>query len=232
MNQLIEQLTQGATSELPEPAGNILADGHLFTSAEIEGLRRLAADEERQSETDAAHVRRVGRLSFHLALLAGLSLNTARALQYATALHDIGKHLVPLEVLNKPGNLTPDERVAIESHAAAGARLLEGKGAASRLAAEVAHYHHEWWNGLGYPAALCGRGIPLSARIVAIADVFDALVSVRCYKPAWSVSAALLYIEQRAGTQFDPELAYLFVDFIQSQRMHWAVMQIQPATAA
>lgn len=232
MNQRIENLQEDVTSELSEPAGDILAEGHVFTSAEVEELRRLAIDEERHSGTDAAHVRRVAQLAFHLAILAGLRLNTACALRHAAALHDIGKHMVPLEVLNKAGSLTPHERVAVESHAAAGAKLLQGKGAASRLATEVAHYHHEWWNGLGYPAALCGKGIPLSARIVAIADVFDALVSVRCYKPAWSVSTALLYIEQRAGTQFDPELAHLFVDFIQALRKKWADKRSQSVAAA
>lgn len=230
MNQMRDMFQPNAAGQPTHEVTDILSEGRLFTLADIDGLRELASEEEAQSDTDAAHVRRVGKLSFHLALLAGLNLNAARALQHAAALHDIGKHSVPAHILNKPGALTPSERVAIESHAAAGGRLLAGKGAAAELAAEVAHYHHEWWNGLGYPAGLFGRQTPLSARIVAIADVFDALVSVRCYKQSWAVTAALDYIEARAGTQFDPRLARLFVDFVRAQRLHWEEMQI-PADA-
>ena len=132
-------------------------------------------------------------------------------------LHDVGKIVVSDVILNKPGPLTPEETEAMKGHAIAGRDILENaKGAVSEAnyldeAQRLAAYHHEKWDGTGYPFGLAGEDIPLSARIMAVADVFDALVSKRSYKEAYSVDKALAIIEQGVGTHFDPQVARAFL---------------------
>jgi putative two-component system response regulator len=231
MENLNGEILKAAVGTQFSGDSDILASGVVFTPAQVEVLRTRALAENDHESCDVSHVRRVGLLSFQLGLLAGLDLVSARALQYAASLHDVGKSSVPLSILNKPGKLSPQERDVIEGHAEAGARMLEGEGPHMQLAAEIARHHHEWWNGYGYPCALSGKGIPLSARIVAIADVFDALISSRPYKLAWRVATALSYIEERAGTQFDPRLVLVFVNFMQAQRDHWSEYEEQSVAA-
>lgn len=136
----------------------------------------------------------------------------------AAPMHDIGKIAVPDSILKKPGKLTPEEFESIKDHAAQGGRIVcEVLGNIEQqkyidIAAEVAKGHHEKWNGEGYPAGLKGDDIPLCARIMAIADVFDALVSKRCYKAAMTADQAFKIIEESSGSHFDPVLAKLFLD--------------------
>lgn len=135
----------------------------------------------------------------------------------AAPMHDIGKISIPERILKKPGRLTEEEFEIMKTHAAKGGELVrevlsgEGGEAYIKIAADVAAYHHEKWNGAGYPKGLQGEGIPLAARIMAVADVFDALVSRRCYKDALPLGQAFDIIEADAGSHFDPTLAKLFL---------------------
>lgn len=138
----------------------------------------------------------------------------------AAPLHDIGKIHVSDLILNKPGRLTEEEFEIMKSHAAEGRDLLLrakqqlGESSYLNIAIDIAAYHHEWWNGKGYPDQIAGEAIPLCARIMAVADVFDALVSKRCYKNAMPVEKAYSIIREESGTHFDPVVVDAFFDSI------------------
>ncbi|MDO4166386.1 MAG: cache domain-containing protein [Eubacteriales bacterium] len=135
----------------------------------------------------------------------------------AAPLHDVGKIMISDTILNKPGRFTPEEFAVMQTHSEIGGRIVKdilGEGMDQELiqiASDVAHYHHEKWDGSGYPEGLKGTEIPLSARIMAVADVFDALVSKRVYKDAMGVEEAYAILQEDAGTHFDPELVDIFV---------------------
>ena len=139
-----------------------------------------------------------------------LSDQYMRDMIVAAPLHDIGKIHVPDVVLNKPGRLTEEEFAVMKTHTTAGEKLLKhareelGESGYLNTAVEMAAYHHEWWNGKGYPYGISGEEIPLSARIMAVADVFDALTSKRCYKEAMPLDKAYAIIREESGTHFDP----------------------------
>jgi HD-GYP domain-containing protein (c-di-GMP phosphodiesterase class II) len=145
------------------------------------------------------------RLCAELGMPGAQILDIARAAQT----HDIGKYQLPAALLEKPSALTPEEYETIKQHCVLGAQhlgsLAEDTAHSSTVAVAVALSHHEWWNGSGYPFGLAGSAIPRCARIVAVVDVFDALISERPYKNAWSLDATLSYIAQRAGTQVEPD---------------------------
>ena len=148
--------------------------------------------------------------------------NFVKLVESAAPLHDIGKIAVPDRILNKPGKLTDEEFEQIKIHASEGGKLilqvLEDTSDQEyiKVAYEVATYHHEKWNGKGYPEGLSGEEIPVSARIMAIADVYDALTMERVYKKAFPVETALSIISEDAGKHFDPLLAPLFVNLMKS----------------
>ena len=136
----------------------------------------------------------------------------------AAPLHDVGKIMVSDTILNKPGKLTDEEFEIMKSHTTAGSQVI---ASAMSLVADsgyleeaknVANFHHERWDGKGYPAGLAGEDIPLSARVMAVADVFDALVSRRSYKDPFPFEKAMEIIKEGAGTQFDPEIARIFIE--------------------
>ncbi|MCR4869225.1 MAG: HD domain-containing protein [Lachnospiraceae bacterium] len=144
-----------------------------------------------------------------------LNDETIAQMVLCSVLHDVGKIMIPDAILNKPGKLTEEEFVIMKKHAVIGGKLareIMGSQQESyqNMAEEIATYHHEMWNGHGYPTGASGEDIPLSARIMAIVDVFDALVSPRVYKKAMDPQAALSIILADAGTHFDPTLAQLF----------------------
>lgn len=172
-----------------------------------EVIRRLATAGEFRDNDTGQHVERMSQYAYALALAAGMALQEALALRDAAPLHDIGKIAIPDAILLKAGKLTDDEWTTMQRHAEIGGTILEGSGfALLQLAREIAITHHERWDGSGYPAGLAGAAIPLSGRIVAIADVFDALTSVRPYKRAWTVEEAVGFLQDNAGRLFDPEL--------------------------
>jgi HD-GYP domain-containing protein (c-di-GMP phosphodiesterase class II) len=157
------------------------------------------------------HGARVAALAEPVAARLGWDRGRIRSLRYAAPLHDIGKVDVRGEVLAKPGPLTLEELAEIRRHPRAGAALVIPLRSA-RHALPYVLFHHESWDGSGYPAGLRGRSIPLEARILAVADAFDAMISPRPYRRALSHEHAIAEIERCAGAQFDPRVAELFVD--------------------
>jgi len=155
-----------------------------------------------------AHSRRVARLAASTAKQLCLPREDVTRVRRAGAFHDIGKVEVPIEVLNKPGPLTDEEFEVVKRHATAGARMIAESGD-ERLAAMVRH-HHERYDGGGYPDGLAGEEIPIGARIVAVADTFDAVTSARPYRPAMSPGEALLLLRREAGRQLDPKVVAAF----------------------
>jgi response regulator RpfG family c-di-GMP phosphodiesterase len=175
-------------------------------------LRQLAVVAELRDDVTREHTDRVGRSAALIAAACGIEPHRVRLIATAASLHDIGKIAIPERILLKPGRLDPRERAIMQRHAEIGAALLSASEVPElRLGEVVALSHHERWDGGGYPHGLAGEAIPLAARIAAIADVFDALVHERPYKPAWSLEQALAEILRQRGRQFDPELVDLFM---------------------
>ena len=140
-------------------------------------------------------------------------------IELAARLHDIGKIGVPDAILLKPEKLNDAERQIMRTHTTVGAELLSKSNIPHmQMAEEIARHHHEWWDGTGYPGNLSGSGIPLAARITALADVFDALTHKRPYKIAWPLDSALDEIAQLKGLQFEPQLCDLFIVLVQRLR--------------
>jgi PAS domain S-box-containing protein len=180
--------------------------------ARADTLRQLAIAAEYRDDETYQHTERVGHIASRLALGLGLPAGQVTLLRHAAPLHDVGKLAIPDCILLKPGRLTPEEFDVMKTHAELGARLLSSGGSrVLQTAAVIAATHHERWDGNGYPHGLCGDAIPLVGRIVAVADVFDALTHDRPYKIAWSVQRACDEIERSAGTQFDPRVAAAFL---------------------
>ena len=178
----------------------------------LEIVRRLAQAAEWHDDTTGRHVSRMSRLAYRLALAAGMSAEQAEMLLQASALHDIGKIGIPDRVLLKPGKLDADEWELMKTHTTIGAQLLSGSNSeVIQMAERIALTHHERWDGKGYPHGLHGVDIPFEARICTIADVFDALVSERPYKHAWSVPDALEEIQRMSGSAFEPKLVEAFM---------------------
>lgn len=174
----------------------------------LETIYRMAlVAEYRDQEDTGCHLRRMSRFAGILALGMGLSPAEAEDIRYAAPLHDIGKVAIPDSILRKPGKLTPEEYEEMKKHTIYGAKMLaNAESRLLRLAAKVAIGHHERFDGTGYPYGLKGEQISLEARIVTVADVFDALSSKRVYKGEWTVEDALKYVEDNAGKLFDPKV--------------------------
>jgi putative two-component system response regulator len=183
-------------------------------SAQIEIIERLARAAEFRDDQTGRHTERVGQMAMQLAREIGLADKTVALIRRAAPLHDIGKIAVPEAILLKLGKLTDDEFARVRTHTRVGARLLSGGSFdLLRMAEEIAFSHHEHWDGGGYEG-LSGESIPLAGRIVAIADVFDALVHKRPYKPAWPKEDAVAEILRQRGRQFDPSLVDAFLRII------------------
>ncbi len=175
----------------------------------IRGLGRAA--EYRDNET-GMHVVRMSHTTRLLALAHGMPEAQAELLFQVAPMHDVGKIGVPDRILLKPGKLTAEEWESIKRHTVIGAEILgEHRSELMVMARTVALRHHERWDGQGYPGGLSTTEIPLEARIVAIGDVFDALLSVRPYKTAWKLQDAVDYIRCQGGTQFDPDVTKTFL---------------------
>ncbi len=171
---------------------------------------------ESTSDETGQHCRRVSEFS---ALLAhyhpALSADDAETLRYAAPMHDIGKMTVAHELLHKPGRYTEEEFIQMQAHSTNAYNLLKHSNRnLMQAAATIAHEHHEKWNGKGYPRGLKGTQIHIYGRIVALADVFDALTHARQYKEAWKIDEAVQYIKEHDGTQFDPELITIFLEHL------------------
>jgi putative two-component system response regulator len=190
-------------------------------AAKVELLERLARASDFRDEVTHAHTSRVGDLAALLARRLGLQSTEVEQLRIAARLHDIGKIGLSDSILQKPGPLAPAEFRAQEEHTVIGANILSGsRFPILRVAEEVALTHHESWNGTGYPRQLAGEDIPLVGRIVAVADVFDALTHERPYKRAWTVEAAAGEIQARSGTKFDPHVVAAFFAIMENGELN------------
>ncbi len=173
-------------------------------------LTSLSAAIEARDPYTRGHSLRVTTLAEGVARWLGWTESRLETLRVGGALHDVGKLTVPARILSKPGPLTPDELDAIRTHPVAGARLIEPIESVRSALPYVLH-HHERWDGHGYPHRLGGVTIPVEARVLAVADAFDAMTSGRPYRQAMSEREALHEVERCAGWQFDPEIAHAFL---------------------
>ncbi len=199
MNVILEERVWERTIELEESRKEVI-------------LRLGRAAEYRDNET-GAHIKRMSEMVHTLAQASGMADHRSDTVALAAQLHDIGKIAIPDAILLKPGKLTPEEFDIIKTHPRIGGEVLsEGNAILTILARTIALTHHEKWDGSGYPAGLKGEDIPLEGRMTALADVFDALTSVRPYKKAWSHQKAKEEIVAQKGRHFDPKLVDLFID--------------------
>lgn len=188
------------------------------SAVQLDAFERLAILAEFRDVDTGQHTKRVGDLAGEIAHAAGHAPEWCERLRLAARLHDIGKVAVPDAVLLKSGPLTVEEFELMKTHTIVGHQILAGSASPLfQLAAEIALTHHEWWDGNGYPHARAGAEIPLSGRIVALADVFDALCSRRAYKRAWPLAEAARFVVSGRGAQFDPELISAFVSVMVAQ---------------
>jgi putative two-component system response regulator len=200
-NELLDRKVRVRTRELEE--------------AQVEILERLALAAEYRDDATQEHTRRVGEISARLAQRMGMPPDVVELIRRAAPLHDLGKIAVPDSILLKLGKLTDEEFAIIRSHTTIGARILSGsRHPLLQLAEQIALTHHEHWDGKGYQPGLGGESIPVVSRIVAVADVFDALTHTRPYKKAWSVERACAEIQAQSGRQFDPQVVEAFLDLV------------------
>jgi putative two-component system response regulator len=213
-NQVLEERVRQRTRELE--------------AARLEILERLALAAEYRDDATGKHTRRVARISALVGRELGLPSGSVRLLERAAPLHDIGKIAVPDRILLKPGPLTPEEFEVVKAHTVIGARILSGsRFDILRLAEQIALSHHERWDGNGYPQGLSRDQIPVPGRIVAVADVFDALTHARPYKPPWPWDEAVAEIENQRGRQFDPRVVDAFLNLATRGELRSALADIE-----
>lgn len=178
----------------------------------LEIVQRLGLAAEYKDNETGLHVIRMSHYSRILARALGWSEADCDDLLNAAPMHDVGKIGIPDAVLRKPGKLDADEWAVMRQHVSIGANIIgEHPSGLLRMAQRIALTHHEKWDGSGYPNGLAGEDIPIEGRIVAIADVFDALTSERPYKQAWPVEEAVAFLRDQSGQHFDPDLVELFI---------------------
>lgn len=198
-NKTLDGLVRERTRELQE--------------TRLEIIRRLGMAAEFKDNETGDHIIRMSKVSQLLALSMGLSEEESELILQASPMHDVGKIGIPDHILLKPGKLDEEEWEIMKRHAEIGFKLLNGHASQIMLMArEIAYTHHEWWDGTGYPRGLRGEEIPMTGRICALADTFDALTSRRPYKKAWKVEDAVAEILRQRGTHFQPELVDCFLD--------------------
>lgn len=182
-----------------------------LTKAYLETLARLGHAAEYKDEDTFKHIQRIRYSSRIIGRELGFSVEEQESIFHASAMHDVGKVGIPDAILGKKGKLDAEEWEQMRSHSEKGASILRGSETEIlKLSEEIAMHHHEKWNGNGYPDGLKGEAIPLGARIVAVADVFDALVNERPYKKAWPMQDALALIKEERGQHFDPQVVDAF----------------------
>ena len=211
-----------------------LVQAQELRDTRLQIVQRLGTAAEFKDNETGLHVIRMSHYAKTMALGAGYSRLAAEDLLHAAPMHDVGKIGIPDAILQKPGKLTEHEWTIMRQHTSIGAKIIgEHPSGLLHMAQIIAQNHHEKWDGTGYPSGTAGEDIPHAARIVAVADVFDALTSVRPYKPAWSVEDATGLIQRESGQHFDPELVEVFMDClpeILEIREHWA--DIEPVGVA
>jgi len=203
-NRLLETRVSERTRELEDYQLEL-------KESQIEVIVRLARAAEHRDDDTGQHTQRVGLICSLLARAVGLPEDAVNTMQRAAPLHDVGKIGIPDSILLKPGRLDDEERKIMQSHCMIGADLLSGGHSdLVQLAEHIAKTHHEKWDGSGYPNGLSGDAIPIEGRILAVADVFDALTHERPYKAAWPVADAVAEIKSQSGRHFDPTVVEAF----------------------
>ncbi len=219
-NRRLQELTRQQNEELKTINDNleslVKTRTEQLEDAVREGVFMLALASEAKDDVTGDHIRRIQRQTYALSRAQGLSEAQAEAISFGSILHDVGKIHIPDAILKKEGPLSRHEFEIMKTHTIAGEKIL-GRKPFYRIARQIARHHHECWDGSGYPDGLSGESIPLAARIVTIADVYDALVHERPYKPAWPVHRALSVMASCAGRMFDPQLLGVFFELQQSQ---------------
>ena len=181
--------------------------------AQIAVAERLALAAELRDYERGLHTHRVGRTAASIAVVLGLDQETVAVIRQAAPLHDIGKIGIPDSILLKPGSLSLEEWDILKTHTTLGASILSGSDSPiMQMGEEIALYHHENWDGTGYTPGLAGEEIPLSGRIAALADVFDALIQDRPYKSEWPLEDAIEWIASQRGRKFDPMVVEAFME--------------------
>lgn len=209
--ELEDEVARNA-AELDDAVRRLAEGDSALIAAQEETVIRLALAAEWRDPCTGVHLQRMSEHTARLATLAGVAPDDAEQLRIASQMHDIGKISIPDAILLKAGPLTSDERVVMQGHARAGYDMMMGSDSPLlAIGAIVALTHHERFDGTGYPEGLVGEAIPLAGRIVAIADVYDALQSERPYKRAFSKHESLEILTEVRGTHFDPELLDLFM---------------------
>jgi methanogenic corrinoid protein MtbC1 len=204
----LEQEINGRSNELKDALSEL-------EIAQAETVRRLSMAVEFRDEDTGAHIERIGRFSTLLAEQLDMDPDFCARLSHAAPLHDVGKVAIPDAILLKPGPLTAAERAIVETHAEEGHRLVRGSSSSILdMAATIALSHQEKWDGSGYPRGLAGEEIPIEGRIVAVADVFDALTSDRVYRKAFSVQEAVKMMREERGHHFDPLVLDAFMEVL------------------
>jgi putative two-component system response regulator len=199
------------TAALQEANDRLMQAHNDLLNARAEAIQALGVACEYRDDDTAVHIKRVALYTRIIAENLGLDSGYVHLLETAAPMHDIGKIGVPDHILLKPGKLTPEEFKIMQQHPGIGARILStAKSPMLREAYDIALYHHEKWDGTGYPKGIRGEEIPISARVVALCDVFDALTQKRVYKPAFGIERARSIIEAGAGTDFDPAIVEAF----------------------
>jgi putative two-component system response regulator len=190
---------------------NLIEKLQMIEQTQVEVIIRLGKAAEFRDDETGRHIERMAAFVNLITEKLGMNREQRMMMQYAAPMHDVGKIGIPDGVLMKAGKLTDDEFKIIKLHTVIGSRILSGTTLPLlELAREIAISHHERWDGCGYPLGLGGDAIPLSGRIVAITDVFDAITSERVYKVAWPIEKALEYIKDMRGKQFDPDIVDAF----------------------
>lgn len=200
-NKILDEMVMVRTKELND--------------SRLEVIRHLGRAAEYRDDLTGFHIIRMSRYSQLLARAAGMQEDEAEMLLHASPMHDIGKIGIPDSVLLKAGKLDAVEWRIMQTHVDIGVEILSGSDSVlMKMAAEVAQNHHEKWDGSGYPRALAGENISLTGRIVAVADVFDALTTERPYKIAWPVEEAVEFLEEQSGKHFEPRLVDKFIEIL------------------
>jgi len=211
----LELLVAERTADLTATVERLCRAEDALRASQEEAIRRLAQAVEFRDPATGAHLSRMSRTCELLAERAGMGAERATLIRIASPMHDIGKIAVSDEILHKPGKLTSSDWDEMRKHPLIGSEILSGsESELLRLGGLIALTHHERWDGTGYPTGLTGETIPVEGRIVALADVFDALTSERPYKPAFEVDHAVSLMSDERGRHFDPEYLDIFLTIV------------------
>jgi putative two-component system response regulator len=216
-NLRLEEMAEARTSDLTAALERLRGVNAQLLEASRDTVMRLARAAEYRDGDTGEHVERMSSYAQVIARQMGMTVEDQALIKLAAPMHDVGKIGIRDSVLLKQGRLTDDEWQQMREHPSIGARILAGsRSKLLQMAEQIAAAHHEKWDGTGYPNAAQGENIPLVGRIVALADVFDALTTPRVYKDAWSVDDAVAHIQRERGRHFDPKVVAAFEQCLDS----------------